>query len=218
MPDSGFHDCLFPPNISLGAKGGPRYRTTVVTSGSGVEQRLPEWDEALMRWTVGKNLYTEGRLDEILAFFHARMGSAYAFRFKDWSDYAVGLKWTMNQPVYDPALRHRFAVAADDGTATYQLKKLYASGPVVRERRITRPVAGTVRIYVDGVERTSGVSVDHATGRVTFASPFPSADSELAWTGAFDVPARFDSDAMEISLGAVRTGDWPSIGIVGVRE
>ena len=57
----------------------------------------------------------------------------------------------------------------DDAETQFQLVKRYPSGSVVEVRTITKPVAGTVRIYLDGVEQLSGWSVDVTTGIVTFA-------------------------------------------------
>ena len=44
---------------------------------------------------------------------------------------------------------------------------------MIEVRTITKPVAGTVKVYLDGVEQLSGWSVDTTTGLVTFGTARP---------------------------------------------
>ena len=84
---SGFHEVRFPDNIAYGATGGPEFATTVVATGSGHEKRNVNWSEARGRWDVASGLKKQAQIDELIAFFRARRGKAYGFRFKDWTDY-----------------------------------------------------------------------------------------------------------------------------------
>ena len=84
---TGFHEVRFPENIAYGATGGPEFATTVVVTGAGHEQRNIDWAEARGRWDVASGLKNQAQLDELIAFFRARKGKAYGFRFKDWTDY-----------------------------------------------------------------------------------------------------------------------------------
>ena len=43
--------------------------------------------EARGRWDVASGLKKQAQIDELIAFFRARRGKAYGFRFKDWTDY-----------------------------------------------------------------------------------------------------------------------------------
>jgi len=47
-----FHEVQFPPDIAYGAVGGPEYRTTVVVTASGREQRNSAWAQARGRWRL----------------------------------------------------------------------------------------------------------------------------------------------------------------------
>jgi uncharacterized protein (TIGR02217 family) len=87
---SGFHEVGFPDNIAYGASGGPEFATTVVATGAGHEKRNVNWSEARGRRDVGSGLKNHEQLDELIAFFRARKGRAYGFRFKDWTDKATG--------------------------------------------------------------------------------------------------------------------------------
>jgi uncharacterized protein (TIGR02217 family) len=84
---SGFHEVRFPDNIAYGATGGPEFAPTVVATGSGHEKRNVNWSEARGRWDVASGLKKQAQIDELIAFFRARRGKAFGFRFKDWTDY-----------------------------------------------------------------------------------------------------------------------------------
>ena len=81
-------------------------------------------------------------------------------------------------------------------------------------------MAGSVRIAVDGVEKTDGVdwSCDPVTGLVTFEAGAVPADGASVTAGfAFDVPVRFDIDRLEINLTGFDAGDIPTIPLVEIR-
>ena len=60
-------------------------------------------------------------------------------------------------------------------------------------RTITKPVAGTVRVYKDDAEQLSGWSVDVTTGVVTFSTA-PAASVAITADFELDVSVRFDTD------------------------
>jgi uncharacterized protein (TIGR02217 family) len=212
-----FHDVRFPVNISRGCSGGPSYRTTIIATAAGYEQRVAEWDESLMRWNVGHQVWDRARLDQLLEFFHARQGRAFAFRFQDPADYWVGMSVSGGVLTHNaPAAVPQFATGNGSQT-TFPLTKLYVSGGVTRTRRITRPVAGTVRVWFGTTEQTTGWVLNPNIGTLTFTTP-PANGTVIRWAGQFDVPARFDTDRMELDLDRLQLGEWPSIPIVGIRE
>jgi uncharacterized protein (TIGR02217 family) len=101
-----------------------------------------------------------------------------------------------------------------DGERTsFELVKRYGEGEV---RRITRPVAGSVRISVDGVERISGWSLG-PLGVVEFDDS-PAAASVVAAGYRFDVPVRFADDRLEINRATFLAGEAPSVPLIEVRE
>ncbi len=97
----------------------------------------------------------------------ARQGQLCGFRWKDWADYKS------SRPSAPVAYDDQPIGVGDGVTADFQLVKTYASGPGSQVRVIRKPVAGTVRIGLQGDEVQEGVhwAVDAATGVVTFASP-----------------------------------------------
>ena len=83
-------------------------------------------------------------------------------------------------------------------------------------RRITRPVAGTVRVALGGVEMTSGWALG-ALGEVQFEEA-PPVGAAVTAGFEFDVPVRFGDDQLSVSLAGFRAGEIPSIPLVEVRE
>jgi len=198
---TGFHEVRFPDNIAYGATGGPEFATTVVVSGAGHEQRNVNWAEARGRWDVGSGLKDQAQLDELIAFFRARKGRAYGFRFKDWTDYkATG----------------QLLGTGDDARTQFQLVKHYPSGSVIEIRPVTKPVAGTVRIYQDAIEQLAGWSVDVTTGLITFTAA-PMVGVQITADFEFDVPVRFDTDHMAVTIETFGLHRWQQIPIVELR-
>jgi len=190
-----FVEVQFPTDISYGANGGPIFMTDVVATVSGHEQRNSKWSQSRAKYNVASGIKTEAQWQALIAFFRARRGMAIGFRFKDWSDYKAE-----NQPLKSL------------GSNEYQLVKQYVSGAAVYERDITKPVTGTVKLYEDSILQASGWSIDTATGIITTSlSGTLSADFE------FDVPVRFDTDEMSISMDSFDAGNWGSITLIEVR-
>jgi uncharacterized protein (TIGR02217 family) len=198
---SGFHEVRFPDNIAYGATGGPEFATTVVATGAGHEKRNVNWAQARGHWDVASGLKKQTQIDELIAFFRARRGKAYGFRFKDWTDYKAAGQ----------------LLGTGDGTQTeFQLVKQYPSGSVIEVRTITKPVGGTVKVYLDGTLQLSGWSVDTTTGLITFSTP-PALGVDFTSDFEFDVPVRFDTDHMAVTIETYRLHNWQQIPIVELR-
>jgi len=208
---SGFHEVRLPAGIAYGATGGPGFSTQVVAAASGFEQRNANWQQARARYTIGTGLTSEADLHALIAFFRARLGRAHGFRFKDWSDYTSGP--TGSAP---SAVDQRIGTG-DGTTVRFQLIKTYSSGEGGQVRPITKPVTGTVRIALDAVEQVAGWSVDITIGIVTFETP--PGDGVAVQAGfEFDVPVRFDTDTLDVSLETFRAGAVPQIPLVELRQ
>ncbi len=196
-----FEEVQFPTDISYGATGGPMFLTDIVSTVSGYEQRNSKWSQARAKYNVASGVKTESQWQNLIAFFRARKGKAVGFRFKDWSDYK-GTNESLG--------------VGDDTTTDFQLQKIYSSGTVAFARAIAKPVAGTTKIYVDAVLQNSGVTVDTTTGVVSFATA-PAIGTIITADFEFDVPVRFDTDEMSISMDSFDAGNWSSIPLIEVR-
>ena len=196
-----FHEVQFPPRISYGATGGPKFQTTVITAASGYESRNSSWAASRGEWNIATGLKNLTDVQTLIAFFRARRGRAYGFRFKDWSDYTANGE----------------TIGTGTGALkTFQLTKAYMSGAYGESRTIKKPVSGTVSIYVNTVKQTSGWVADYSTGVVTFGTA-PAVGAVIKADFEFDVPARFDTDEMQINYATFNHASWSSIPIVEIR-
>jgi len=75
-----------------------------------------------------------------------------------------------------------------------------------------------VRVAVGGDELQESVDYEVAydTGIITFVSP-PGLNAELRAGFEFDVPVRFDTDAIQTSVSSFQAGDVPAVPVVEVR-
>ncbi|MBO6797135.1 DUF2460 domain-containing protein [Maricaulis sp.] len=206
---SDFHDISLPFAISLGAVGGPQRRTDITRLASGREQRNTPWADSQRRWDIGLAVQTLDDIAALIDFFEARRGRLHTFRFRDPLDYQSC------RPSQTPSALDQPVGTGDGSTTRFRLTKRYASGRESWTRVITRPVAGSVLVALDG----SPVSpqVDTLTGEIDFASP-PAAGQAITAGFRFDCAVRFDTDQLDIALDHVRAGQVPSIPLVEVRS
>ncbi|WP_021171280.1 hypothetical protein SOV_35620 [Sporomusa ovata DSM 2662] len=197
---SSFHEVQFPPDISYGSTGGPGFSTGVVTTSSGGEQRNQNWAQSRCKYNVAHGVKNQKQLDNLIAFFRARKGKAYGFRFKDWSDFkAVG----------------QICGVLEGNKLVYQLQKTYVDSAGFTDiRLIKKPVSGTVTLYISGVMQTSGYTVDYVTGRITFdAIPAGVVTADFE----YDVPCRFDTDEMPINIDNWSSYSWSGITVIEIK-
>lgn len=208
---SGFHDVSFPFSVALGARGGPVRRTEIVTLGSGREERNSPHAHSRRRWNAGPGVKTLDDLHTLTAFFEARRGRLHGFRFRDPLDHKSCAPSASVSPI-DQALG-----TGDGVTTEYSLAKQYGSGGESYSRPITKPVAGSVRIAVDGVELdVPDFAVDPGTGIVSLLAA-PGSGAAVTAGYFFDCPVRFDTDALDISLDAFGAGEAADVPLIELR-
>ena len=203
----------FPTDIAFGSSGGPERNTEIVTLGSGREHRNQRWAHSRRRYEAGYGVKNVASLHRVVEFFEARRGPLVGFRYRD------PLDWKSCLPSQSPSAIDQLIGVGGQGVRSFQLKKTYGSGEDGYVRPIKKPVVGTVSITVAGVAQVVGqdFSVDVKTGTITFAeSSEPASGTEVKAGFEFDVPVRFVSDQMSVSLSSFRAGDVPSIPIVEV--
>lgn len=209
-----FHDVRFPTAISLGATGGPERRTDVVVLGSGHEERNARWADSKRSYNAGYGVKKLADLQAVVAFFEERRGRLYGFRWKDWTDFKSCAH--ENEPT---ALDQEIG-GGDGERTTFQLMKRYGLAFAPYAREITKPVASSVLVAVDGVLAIAGEDyvVSGTSGTVNFTGGSVPAEGAIVTAGfEFDVPVRFDTDRLEINLSLVDAGEIPNIPIVEIR-
>ncbi|MCR4523596.1 MULTISPECIES: DUF2460 domain-containing protein [Bosea] len=210
MPD--FHEVRFPLDVARGARGGPERQTQIVTLASGREVRNSRWAHSRRRYDAGLGIRNLDALAAVVSFFEERRGRLHGFRWRDQLD------WKSCQPSQQPAATDQVIGVGDGIAITFQLCKAYGTGASAYSREITKPCAGTVRVAMDGVELAgSGFSCNLSTGQVTFAvGSIPPPAAVLTAGFAFDVPVRFDTDAIEVDLSAFAAGEIPRVPVVEI--
>jgi len=208
----GFHDIRFPANLSFGSTGGPERRTEVVTLSNGFEERNTPWAQSRRRYDAGVGMRSLDDIATLIAFFEARRGQLYGFRWKDWSDYKSCA------PSQEPGFNDQVIGIGDGETTVFTLSKTYRSGDFSYTREIRKPVAGTVLVGVARDEQVLGQNfeVDLTGGEITFAvAPDPGTNITAGFE--FDVPVRFDTDAIVTSVANFQAGEIPTVPVVEIR-
>ena len=205
---ASFIEERFPLSVSFGASGGPEWRTEVVTLASGAEARNARWARARRRYDAGTGVRSLADLAAVAAFFERMSGRLTGFRFRDPFDNTSATPGAEVSP-FDCAIG-----TGDAARVTFALARPSGGG---RARSITKPVAGTVRIAVGGEERAEGTDfiLDATTGLVTLAAP-PGTGVPVTAGFRFDVPVRFDTDRLDMSLTHFEAGRVPTIPLVEI--
>jgi uncharacterized protein (TIGR02217 family) len=209
---TAFHEVRFPLRLSLATSGGPVRRTDIVNLSNGRENRNSRWRDSRRSYDAGSGIRSVADLYAVLEFFEARSGALYGFRFRDPVDCASG-------PPGVPVTPFDQVIGTGDGaTLQFALRKTYADVAGQSLRQIAKPVAGTVVVAVNGVVvPVGGFACDPATGLVAFAAEAaPPAGVPVTAGFGFDVPVRFATDSLDISLSAFQAGRIPSIPLVEI--
>jgi uncharacterized protein (TIGR02217 family) len=195
-----FDDVLFPLALGRAAQVSPSFSTAIVTTASGREQRNAAWASGRMRYDVGTGVRSEADLQTLISFFRARHGAAKAFRFRDPLDHSATTQ----------------SLGTGDAAQTaFPLVKRYGTGPDAEVRSISLPVAGSVVVFIGGVQQASGWTL--LNGVVSFALP-PANGAVITADFQFDVPVRFAEDQIDIDAVTFAAGDAPHVPLIEVRQ
>lgn len=194
-----FHDVLFPLDLAFGASGGPTRLVDITELANGREVRNTAQSRSRRRYNAMTGVRSVEEARRLADFFEARSGPLHGFLFRDPIDHSSG------EAV--PSMTDQTIGTGDGETSQFQLLKEYDEV----SRLITRPREETVRVAVNGQ------SVSHTLlpgGQVQI--PVPNIGDVVTAGFLFDVPVRFDSDRLILSLGthgAASATDVPLIEI-----
>jgi len=193
-----FHDVRFPLHLAFGSRGGPVRNIDIIQMANGTEVRNARTRHSRRQYNAVAGLKSRQQAIELLHFYESRYGALHGFRFRDSLDFDG----------------HEVIGIGDGEQTEFQLIKTYGEAPHVYIRRITKPVAGTVFVSVDGTDMPA--AVDHLRGRIEFPDA-PEPGAEISARFEFDVPVRFGSDSLYIGLddfGSTQIQDIPLIEIL----
>ena len=84
-----------------------------------------------------------------------------------------------------------------------------------QERRITRPVAGSVRVTVGGAATSAFTLVP---GGIVLLDGAPAPGAVVTASFDFDVPVRFAEDHLSVTRATYLAGAAPAVPLIEVRE
>ncbi|MDB1134991.1 DUF2460 domain-containing protein [Candidatus Anaplasma sp. TIGMIC] len=194
----------FPVDISYGSVGGPYFSTNVVKLENDHEHRIINWVHSRCKYNVIYGVKSEAEFSALVEFFYAHKGKAIPFRFKDWADYK--------------AVHQKIGVG-DGILSKFQLIKKYSAGTNLYRRTITKPVEGTVKIYLkDALQaHKKDYAVDYNSGLVSFTNP-PAPGVDIYADFEFDVLTRFDTDYLPCSIDGYGRYRCPEIPLIEVKD
>lgn len=196
-----FHNVRLPEDVEKGARGGPGFKTTIITLSSGHEKRNIDWQRQRGTWDISYGIQYKEDFEKVIDFFYIRRGRAHSFRFKDWTDFEMDVT----------------VLGTGDGVRTqFQLNKVYSDAGGSYSRLITRPVAGSLTVFFDGIA-VSPSDYTFSLGVITFNTA-PGSAVEVSASCEFDVPVRFDMDNLQVQAETFEAAEIPGINIIEVRE
>jgi uncharacterized protein (TIGR02217 family) len=203
---TGFHEVRFPTALAFGSGSGIERKTQITSLSSGYERRINAQALGKRRYLIGAGVKSLTQASELMSFFEARCGQLYGFRFKDFADFKTGL-------LSNPVTPTDQVIGTGDGvTKSFYLKKSYG----IVQRPIEKPVSGTVKVAVGGVERSLGFSVDTTTGLVSFTTA-PAVGALVTAGFEFDTPVRFDADRIDLTLESANSGRIAAVALIEIR-
>ncbi len=195
---SSFHDVSFPLPLAFGASGGPVRQTEIITLANGHEQRNTSQANSRRRYDAGVGVKSLTDMQTLIAFFEARRGQLFSFRFHDPLDHKADGE-----------------IGIGDGqTTVFQLCKTYADGAGSWQRIITKPKPGSVNIWLNG-QVTTLLNIDNSTGLVTFDTA-PASGVVITASFEFDVAVRFDTEQLTTSLESFGAGGAVHVPLIEV--
>ena len=197
-----FDDVLFPIALGSEAEVTTEVSTAIVTSAGGYEKRNADWAAARGRYDVGPGVRSEADIALLIDFYRARMGPARGFRLRDPFDHRSGP---------EGAATDQRIGTGDGESVRFALVKRHGES----ERRITRPVAGSIRVAVAGVE-TANFTL--AEGGWVELDEAPAHGAAVTAGFSFDVPVRFAEDRLDVSGVSFAAGEAPSVALIEIRE
>jgi len=195
-------NAVFPEMTGLtwDIKKTPEFYSLAKTSPTGVDIAVslcsyPRWHFSLS-YEILRDGYGTADLQKLLGFFLQRHGNADDWLYLDPNDHE-----TNNQ---------EFGIGTGS-RGTFALCRNYCG--IVEPIGATVP--GTVKIFVNDIEITSGFSITN--GIVTFESP-PAATAKLTWSGQYYYRCRFTESSLEFTNFAFKLWEAKTVDFVSGKR
>ncbi|KPB02280.1 DUF2460 domain-containing protein [Ahrensia marina] len=200
---TGFHDVNFPARLKFNVSGGPEMRVDVTRLSSGHERRNKRWSAPLRRYLISVGQRPLDEIQVLTAFFEARSGPLYGFRFRDPFEHSTA---ALNQNVS----ANDVEIGIGDGVAT-EMNLILGNG-----RQVTHPIEDSLRVAVDGVEIFTGFSFDQSSKKLVFDQA-PASEEAISAGFQFDVPVRFENEQLVATRTVNNAGEVSDITLLELR-
>jgi len=202
---NGFHEVVFPEDVSWGSQGGPMFKTHVFPTFRGLERRNIEWAQPIMRFNVAYGLRTDVNMMRVIDFFNARQGAATGFRYKNWVNYEV-----VNAPI-----------ATGDGVSRrlplYKFYGFQGARFYKRLRKIERGSVVSVQANNEPLVEGIDFSIDYDAGEIALVDDLQYGSPVYAQRLGFHEPVRFDTDSIQSVIEAYNTQSLEQFSLIGIR-
>lgn len=196
-------------DIASGAKFSIMRKSDIVTLRSGIEEIASVWANGRRVYDITPGIKEDEQVSEIIDTYEGCQGPLHGFRFKDYADFK---SCYLNQT---PSQLDQVIGTGDGSTVAFQLIKTYGISLSPFVRQITKPVADTTEIALDGT-LSSAWDIDTTTGIVTFTTA--PADGVVITAGfEFDVPVRFQDDQLDTTMVTTYLGGCPQIMLIEIK-
>ena len=196
-----FHNIRLDPVYSYGATGGPETNIQIQSPSGGYESRIDFWGADRGRWDFAFDLIELYQVQALLAFFKARRGPLFSFKFQAPNDFQA-----VTQPLVTPT-----------SGLTMQLQVTYADtvNPIVRTVTKIATDQQAVTLTKNGSPYTT-FTVDPTTGIVTLTADTFTSEDVFAWYNLYDTIVRFDMQQFKGTEADFNEGAWDGISVVEV--
>lgn len=194
----------FPTTLAFGSNGGPQFATDIADALSGVELRTGRWAQDRGMWDAGMRNRTRAQAQEMMSFFLViAKGKANGFRLKD---FGAGEDRGLDE----------YLGTGNGMQVFFQLVKWYELGDESYSKTIYKPVAGTVRVKLNGTP-TTAFTVDTSTGFVVMNSP-PANGVLVHASYRCEKPARLDIDWLQCRAIEPGVYSFESLPLCEIRD
>ncbi len=156
----------FPDEFKVGSSVGLEFNVDMIVAGRNSQSisRFKRSPYPVKKFNMSKVMLSGEDLTTLYNWIYAMGGPFTGFRLKDWTDYKSCDVYS--QPSFDDTFQQQ---APGIGLTEFQLVKSYGLPGRVIQKPILKPVVGTVKIGVLGVEKEefTDYTVDYNTGIVT---------------------------------------------------
>lgn len=195
-----FHDINLPKFVEVFAAGQPEFVTSYASTLSGREVRLLEKEFARQKYLIKNCRLSESQFRQFNSFFRARKGRKHSFRFRDYADYKV---------------ENQILANGDGKTCEFQFFKIYQDFISSSHRLITKPIIGSVKLYINEQIIEAGINYDK--GIIKLKEPLL-VNQILTADFIFDVVVRFNSDSYEYTYSNDGSIALSPIELIEVEE